>query len=231
MRSAVLLFPGTNRERDMVRALHAASGVAPVVVWHGDTELPPGLDLIVLPGGFAHGDYLRCGAMAARSPIMAAVRAAAARGVRIAGICNGFQTLTESGLLPGALMRNRDLRFICKNVHLRVETTDTDFTRLYKPQQVIEIVVAHGDGNYIADDETLAQLEGEGRIAFRYASPEGVVDDAYNPNGSRHNIAGILSENGRILGMMPHPEDHVEALQGSLDGKPLFDSLAQALLA
>jgi len=230
MKAAVILFPGTNRERDMVRALHAASGIAPVIVWHGDTHVPRGIDLIVLPGGFAHGDYLRCGAMAARSPIMAEVRAAAARGVRIAGICNGFQVLTEAGLLPGALMRNRDLRFICKNVPLRVETTDSDFTRRYRSGQVIEIVVAHGDGNYIADPETLARLEGEDRVAFRYASPEGVVDETHNPNGSCRNISGILSENRRVLGMMPHPEDHVEALHGCLDGKPLFDSLVEALI-
>lgn len=227
MKSAVVLFPGTNRERDMVRALAAASGSEPVIVWHGDTELPKGLDLIVLPGGFSHGDYLRCGAMAARSPIMTEVKAAAARGVRVMGICNGFQILTEAGLLPGALMRNRDLRFICKDVHLRVETADSDFTRAYRQGQVVKIIVAHGDGNYFADDETIARLEGDGRVAFRYSGSDGTVDEAHNPNGSRANIAGILSDNRRVLGMMPHPEDHVEDLHGCLDGRPLFSSLAE----
>ncbi len=231
MKAAVIVFPGTNRERDMARALQMVSGTAPQMVWHGDTALPAGIDLIVLPGGFAHGDYLRCGAMAARSPIMDAVRAAAGRGVRVAGICNGFQTLTEAGLLPGALMRNRDLRFICKDVHLRVDTADSDFTRAYAPGQVIKIVVAHGDGNYITDDDTLTRLEGEGRVAFRYVSMAGEADEASNPNGSRRNIAGILSENRRVLGMMPHPEDHVESLHGCLDGRPLFQSLVEALVS
>ncbi|MEJ8574426.1 phosphoribosylformylglycinamidine synthase subunit PurQ [Microbaculum marinum] len=228
MKSALILFPGINREHDMARALQRAGGMAPTIVWHKDTELPP-VDLVVIPGGFSYGDYLRCGAIAARSPIMRDVIAKAEAGVTVLGVCNGFQVLTEMGLLPGALMRNADLRFVCKDVLLRVETTDTRFTNRYRKGQTIRTPVAHGDGNYFADPETLARLEGEGRVVFRYASADGDIDETSNPNGSIDNIAGILNARGNVLGMMPHPEDHIELAQGSTDGLGIFESMVAAL--
>jgi len=218
MKSAVILFPGTNRERDMAAALKRASGRTSEIVWHGETSLPE-VDLIVLPGGFSFGDYLRSGAIAARSPIMPEVVKRAQDGVLVLGVCNGFQTLCEVGLLPGVLMRNASLKFVCREVMLEVANTQTPFTRLYRPRQVIRCPVAHADGNYFADDETLDRLEDEARIVFRYAQDT-------NPNGSRRYIAGILNERGNVLGMMPHPEDLTEAAQGGTDGLPLFQALA-----
>lgn len=228
MRTAVIRFPGTNREKDAVVALERACGRKPEIIWHKESELPA-VDLILLPGGFAFGDYLRAGAMAAQSPIMRAVRAAAERGVPVIGICNGFQLLTEAGLLPGALMRNAGLRFVCRDVHLRVESDRPPFTEGYRLGQVLRVPVAHHDGNYFADEATLDQLEGEGRVAFRYVAGPGEPESRANPNGSRRDIAGILSENRRILGMMPHPEDATDPLQGGTDGCGLFDSMARAL--
>ena len=230
MKSAIILFPGTNRERDVAIALTNATGYRPQPVWHGDTTLPE-TDLVVLPGGFSHGDYLRCGAMAAHSPIMPALRAFAAAGGHILGICNGFQILTEAGLLPGALLRNAGLRFISRDCHLRVERADTAFTRHYQTGQVFRAPMAHGDGNFFASPETIATLEREGRVAFRYATPEGKIDSAANPNGSVAAIAGIYSENFRVLGLMPHPENLVDPLMGGTDGKPLFTGLTEALAA
>lgn len=228
MKAAIVLFPGSNRENDMAAALEAASGTKPDIVWHGDSDLPKA-DLIVLPGGFAYGDYLRCGAMAAHSPIMRAVAARAQRGTPVLGVCNGFQVLTETRLLPGALMRNAHLKFVCRDVHLRVENSQTLFTSRYESGQVIKVPVAHGDGNYFADDETLKRLEGEGRIAFRYCTPEGELADSDNPNGSIRSIAGIYNETKTVLGLMPHPENAVEDALGSVGGKPLFDGIVAAL--
>ena len=230
MKAGVVVFPGTNRERDIAIALQAASGQRPRMVWHGETELA-GLDLVVLPGGFSHGDYLRCGAMAARSPVMAAIREFAAAGGHVLGVCNGFQILTEAGLLPGALLRNASLRFLSQDCHLRVERADTAFTRHYQPGQVFRAPMAHGDGNYFADPATLDRLEGEGLVALRYATPEGAVVPEANPNGSARSIAGILSPNGRVMGLMPHPEDLVDPLMGGTDGLPLFAGMAEALAA
>ena len=229
MKSAVLVFPGINRERDMARALKLASGQEAAMVWHADTALPKGTDLVVVPGGFSYGDYLRCGAIAARSPIMDAVRGFAAQGGLVLGVCNGFQILCESGLLPGVLMRNDRLKFICKDVHLRVERSDSPFTRGYNAGQVIRVPVAHGEGNYEADHETIERLEGDGRVLYRYCSPDGTVDDQSNINGAAHSIAGIVNERGNVLGMMPHPENHVEAAIGSTDGRGLFAGLADHL--
>lgn len=226
MKAGIVLFPGINRERDMAIALETA-GVTPRMIWHKDTDLGD-LDLVVIPGGFSFGDYLRCGAMAAHSPIMAAVRAHAERGGYILGVCNGFQILTEAELLPGALLRNASLRFLSMDCHLRVERADTVFTSRYQQGQTFRAVMAHGDGNYFADDATLDRLEAEGRVAFRYATPGGAVTADVNLNGSARSIAGILSDNRRILGMMPHPEDLVDPLMGGTDGKPLFDALAAA---
>lgn len=226
MKAAVILFPGSNREKDVARALEKVTGRVPDIVWHGDTSLPAGVDLVVLPGGFSYGDYLRCGAIAARSPIMSSVRAHAARGGLALGICNGFQILCESGLLPGVLLRNRDLRFVCRMQLLRVERPDTVFTRHYKSGQVIKVAIAHGEGNYVADDETLRRLEGEGQIAFRYCDREGLLADEANPNGSCHSIAGIFSDRLNVLGMMPHPENLIDPLMGGTDGLPLFAALA-----
>jgi phosphoribosylformylglycinamidine synthase len=232
MKSAVVIFPGSNRERDAARALRLVCGSEPAMVWHGDTALPAGTDLVVLPGGFSYGDYLRCGAIAARSPIMDAVRAHDARGGLVLGICNGFQILCEGGLLPGALVRNAQMRFTCKPVHLRVENSDSAFTRGYNAGQVIEIPVAHGEGNYTCESETLAELEGDGRIVFRYCAADGTLDPKANVNGSMASIAGILNARRNVLGLMPHPEDHIEAALGSIDGRGLFaglvDHLAQA---
>ena len=229
MKAAVIVFPGINRERDMARTLRLVSGREPAMVWHADTALPDGLDLVVLPGGFSYGDYLRCGAIAARAPVMAAVRAFAARGGTVLGVCNGFQILCEAGLLPGVLMRNAGLRFICRDVFLRVERADTPFTRGYRAGQVIRVPTAHGEGNYAADAELLARLEGEGRVLFRYVSPEGATDPEWNVNGAAHAIAGIVDARGNVLGMMPHPENHVEEALGSTDGRPLFQGLVQHL--
>jgi phosphoribosylformylglycinamidine synthase len=225
MRAAVIVFPGSNCDRDVAVALEAAVGRPPAMVWHKDTELPT-LDLIVVPGGFSFGDYLRSGAMAARSPVMAAVAARAKAGVPVLGICNGFQVLTEAGLLPGALMRNASLRFVCRDVFLRVETRDSPFTRGYRQDQVVRFPVAHHDGNYVADDDTLERLEDEGRVAFRYVDAEGKQTAGANPNGSRNDIAGILSESRTVLGMMPHPERLADPALGGTDGTALFDALA-----
>ncbi len=225
MHAAVVVFPGSNRETDVVRALRR-SGARVSLVWHADHELPAGTDLAVLPGGFSYGDYLRCGAIAGRAAAMDAVRAHAARGGLVLGICNGFQILCESGLLPGVLMRNVDRRFLCHRQTLRVERTDTRFTSAYSPGQVIDVCIAHGEGNYFADPETLARIEAEGRVAFRYCDAGGAVTVEANRNGSLNAIAGVLSENRTVLGMMPHPENFVEDLIGGTDGRGLFDSLA-----
>jgi phosphoribosylformylglycinamidine synthase I len=211
MKSAVVVFPGINRERDMARTLRLVSGQAPAMVWHADTVLPAGTDLVVVPGGFSYGDYLRCGAIAARAPIMDAVRGFAAKGGLVLGVCNGFQILCEAGLLPGVLMRNAQLKFICKDVHLKVERSGTPFTRGYNAGQVIRVPVAHGEGNFVADADTIARIEGEGRVVFRYCAPDGTLSPASNLNGSTNAIAGIVNERGNVLGMMPHPENHVEA--------------------
>ncbi|MDQ8731801.1 phosphoribosylformylglycinamidine synthase subunit PurQ [Bradyrhizobium sp. LHD-71] len=229
MKSAVLVFPGINREQDMARALTLASGREPAMVWHADTALPADTDLVVVPGGFSYGDYLRCGAIAARAPIMDAVRTHAAQGGLVLGVCNGFQILCEAGLLPGVLMRNSRLKFICKDVHLRVERSDSPFTRGYNAGQVIRVPVAHGEGNYEADDETVKRLEGEGRVLYRYCSPEGELGEDSNINGATNSIAGIVSEKGNVLGMMPHPENHVEDIMGCTDGRGLFAGLAEHL--
>ena len=225
MRAAVVVFPGSNRDGDVARALRR-SGAEVVSVWHADTELPAGTDLAVVPGGFSYGDYLRCGAIAGRAAAMDAVRAHAARGGLVLGICNGFQILCESGLLPGVLMRNVNRRFICHRQFLRVERTDTHFTSAYAEGQVIDVCVAHGEGNYFADSETVQRLEGEGRVAFRYCDAAGALTEDANRNGSLNSIAGIYSEQRNVLGMMPHPENFVDGLVGGTDGKGLFDSLA-----
>ncbi len=217
MKSAVVLFPGINRERDMVTALSDVSGKAPDIIWHTETEIPD-VDLIVVPGGFSYGDYLRCGAIAARSPVMAALARQAARGTNILGVCNGFQILIEAGLLPGALMRNADLKFVCKNVRLSIENDSTFFTRSFDVGDVVTCPVAHGDGNYFADPETLNVLNGAGRVVFRYA-------EGTNPNGSVDDIAGIINEAGNVIGMMPHPENMIEPLHGATDCRPLFEAL------
>ena len=222
MRAAVITFPGSNCDRDMAVALRDVFGKEPLRVWHGDADLPDGLDFIALPGGFSYGDYLRSGAMAANSPIMRSVVAAAERGVPVLGVCNGFQVLTESGLLPGALMRNAGQTFICRTVPLVVENSQSLFTSAYEAGSTIRIPVAHHDGNYFADEETLDRLEGQGRVAFRYAEA---------CNGSRRDIAGILSENGNVLGMMPHPERAIEDAQGGSDGRALFESAMRGLVS
>ncbi|TXG82593.1 MAG: phosphoribosylformylglycinamidine synthase subunit PurQ [Sphingomonadales bacterium] len=220
MKAAVIVFPGSNCDRDLAVALERITGSAPRMVWHGDAALPDGLDLIAVPGGFSYGDYLRSGAMAAQSQIMHAVRSAAERGVAVLGVCNGFQVLTEAGLLPGALMRNAGLKFVCRDVHLTVENADTAFTSAYARGQAIRIPVAHHDGNYFADEATLNRLEGDGRVVFRYRD---------NPNGSQRDIAGIINETGNVLGLMPHPERLCEPAQGGSDGRGLFESLLKSL--
>jgi phosphoribosylformylglycinamidine synthase subunit PurQ / glutaminase len=227
MKPGIVIFPGINRERDMAIALQASFGAKPRMLWHKDTDIA-GLDLIVIPGGFSFGDYLRCGAMAAQSPIMRAVHDHVARGGYVLGVCNGFQILTEAGILPGALLRNASLRFLAMDCHLRVERTDTAFTRHYQKGQTFRSVLAHGDGNYFADTATLDRLEGENLVALRYADKSGEVTRDANLNGSARSIAGILSPNLRVLGLMPHPEDLVDPLMGGTDGKPLFDALAAA---
>jgi phosphoribosylformylglycinamidine synthase I len=216
MKSAVVLLPGLNRDRDMIAALTKISGTPPVTIWQTDTEIPD-VDLIVIPGGFSYGDYLRCGAIAARMPVMRAIAEKAEKGVQVMGVCNGFQILVEAGLLPGALMRNDHLKFVCREVKLRVENANTSFTRGYAPGQIIRCPVAHHDGNYFADPETLALLEGNGRIVFRYA-------EGTNPNGAIDNIAGIINERGNVLGLMPHPENLIEPAHGGTDGRALFES-------
>jgi len=226
MKAAVVVFPGSNRDRDVARALTAA-GAEVAMAWHADQDLPAGTDLVVLPGGFSYGDYLRCGAIAGRAVVMDAVRAHAARGGLVLGICNGFQILCESGLLPGILMRNSDLHFVCRRQCLKVERTDTAFTRAYEPGQVINVCIAHGEGNYVADPETIARLEGEGLVAFRYCDASGNIDTA-NPNGSVNAIAGIYSPGRNVLGMMPHPENLIDDLVGGTDGRGLFEGLARA---
>lgn len=221
MKTAVVTFPGSNCDRDMWVALRDVSGKEPIKVWHGDADLPDGLDFIALPGGFSYGDYLRSGAMAANSPIMRSIIAAAERGVPILGVCNGFQVLTESGLLPGALMRNAGQTFICRTVGLRVENSQSLFTGAYNVGEEIRIPVAHHDGNYFADEETLDRLEGDGRVAFRYTE---------SCNGSRRDIAGILNASGNVLGMMPHPERAIEDDHGGSDGRRLFESALKELV-
>ena len=220
MKSAVIVFPGSNCDRDMAVALEAATGEKPAMVWHRETELPDGLGLIALPGGFSYGDYLRSGAIGANSPIMREVKAAAERGVSILGICNGFQLLTEAQLLPGALLRNASIDFVCRDVGLEVASSQTAFTSRYDAGEAITIPVAHHDGNYFADNATLDRLEGEGRVAFRYTE---------SVNGSARNIAGIVNEAGNVLGMMPHPERMIEPAHGGNDGKRLFEGLVAAI--
>lgn len=226
-RVGVILFPGSNCEQDAVEAVRMLGGEAELL-WHGDATVA-GVDAVIVPGGFAHGDYLRPGAIARFSPVMAAVQRFADDGGPVVGICNGFQVLTEAGLLPGALLRNAGLRFVCKDIFLRVETGETPFTRSYQAGQVIRLPIAHNEGNYFADAETLACLEGEGRVALRYCSAEGTVDEASNPNGSLAGIAGILDARGRVLGMMPHPERLADPQLGGTDGRPMFEALLAAV--
>ena len=220
MNAAVVVFPGSNCDRDLATAIRLVTGKAPTMVWHRDSALPARTDLIAVPGGFSYGDYLRSGAMAARSPVMAAVAEAAGRGVPVLGICNGFQVLTEAGLLPGALMRNAGLHFVCRTVGLKVQNSQSLFTAAYRSGEEIAVPVAHHDGNYQADPETLDRLEGEGRVAFRYTG---------EVNGSARNIAGILNAGGNVLGMMPHPERVVEDAHGGTDGRRLFEGLLEAV--
>ena len=223
MKSAVVQLPGLNRDRDMIAALTKISGKAPVTIWQTETDIPD-VDLIVIPGGFSYGDYLRCGAIAARMPVMQAIKAKAEAGVKVLGVCNGFQILVEAGLLPGALMRNASLKFVCKEIQLEVVNANTDFSRAYEQGQIIRCPVAHHDGNYFADAETLRTIEGNGQVVFRYAA-------GTNPNGSINDIAGIVNEKGNVLGMMPHPENLIEAAHGGADGRGLFASALDVLAA
>ena len=225
MKAAIILFPGSNRERDALRAVEKIAKAKPSIVWHGEHTLPASTDLAVLPGGFSYGDYLRCGAIAARAPVMEAVRTHAARGGLVLGICNGFQILVEAGLLPGVLMRNANLRFVCRMQHVTVERVDTPFTSRYAKGQIIKVAIAHGEGNYIADAETIARIEGEGRVAFRYSDARGTKDRGANPNGSVNDIAGVYSERFNVLGLMPHPENLIDPLVGGTDGRGMFESL------
>ena len=227
MRTAVIVFPGSNCDRDIAVALGAAAGEPARIVWHKETSLPPGIDMVAIPGGFSFGDYLRCGAIAARAPIMRAVADFAGRGGIVLGICNGFQVLIEAGLLPGALMRNAGLKFVCRDVHLRIETSASAFTNAWNAGTVIRVPVAHHDGNYVADEHTLAELRQGDRVAFRYCRPDGTAGD--NPNGSVDDIAGILSANRRVLGMMPHPERLADPALGGTDGVGMFHSLVRAV--
>ena len=220
MKAAVIVFPGSNCDRDIAVALEAVTGVKPAMVWHGETALPDGVGLVALPGGFSYGDYLRAGAVAARSPIIRAVVEAAERGLPVLGICNGFQVLTEAGLLPGALMRNEGLDFVCRDVALTVANAQSAFTSRYGQGETITLPVAHHDGNYFADAETLDRIEGEGRVAFRYAG---------EVNGSARKIAGVLNAAGNVLGMMPHPERRIEAAHGGLDGRRMFEGLLETV--
>jgi phosphoribosylformylglycinamidine synthase len=224
MKSAVIILPGLNRDRDMIAALTRISGTPPLTVWQTETEIPNDIDLVVIPGGFSYGDYLRCGAIAARMPVMQAVRDAAERGTRVIGVCNGFQILLEAGLLPGALMRNASLKFVCREVKLEVANNETEFTRGYAKGQIIRCPVAHHDGNYFAAPDELKRLEDGGRVVFRYA-------EGTNPNGSMNDIAGIVNERGNVLGLMPHPENLIEAAHGGTDGRALFQSALGAVAA
>ena len=228
MKAAVIVFPGSNCDRDVQVALRQSMGSEPVMVWHKDSDFEK-VDLIVLPGGFSYGDYLRCGAMAANSPVMKEVVARANKGVAVLGICNGFQMLTECGLVPGVLMRNADLRFVCRDVNIKVETSQSLFTAKYEQGQAIRVPVAHHDGNYYADDATLNALEERGQIAFRYCNAEGDVRDDANPNGSQRNIAGVYNATKTVLGLMPHPERLADPKLGGIDGRPFFDGLVEAL--
>ncbi len=231
MRSAVVVFPGSNCDRDVKVALEAVTGRPVHMVWHGDTSLPD-VDVIVLPGGFSFGDYLRCGAMAAHAKIMREVVTRAKAGVPVLGICNGFQVLCESGLLPGVLQRNGSLRFVCKDTFLKVEQVDTVFTCAFAPGEIANLPVAHGDGNYFADSDTLERLEGDGRVVFRYVDPKtGLPTAEANPNGSQRNIAGICDATRRIVGLMPHPERHFDKILGSADGRKVFESAIQSVAA
>ncbi|MCO5729966.1 phosphoribosylformylglycinamidine synthase subunit PurQ [Rhizobium sp. SSA_523] len=223
MKSAVLQLPGLNRDRDMIAALTRISGQAPVTVWQTETTIPD-VDLIVIPGGFSYGDYLRCGAIAARMPVMQAVREKAEQGVKVLGVCNGFQILVEAGMLPGALMRNSSLRFVCKEVKLEVVNADTDFTRAFEQGQVIRCPVAHHDGNYFVEDDRLKAMQDKGQVVFRYA-------EGTNPNGSMLDIAGVVNERGNVLGMMPHPENLIEAAHGGTDGRGIFASALDVIAA
>lgn len=228
MRASVVVFPGSNCDRDVAVALERVCGRPSDMVWHRETDLPE-TDLIVLPGGFSYGDYLRGGAIAVHSPIMRDVLARAQKGVPILGICNGFQILTESGLLPGVLMRNSGLKFICRNLHVSVTNTDSIFTRNYAADQVLRVPVAHNEGNYRAEEAMLDRLEGDGRVAFRYTTPDGAANDDGNPNGSARNIAGIFNESRTVLGLMPHPERAVDPRHGGTDGAAMFDGLVTAI--
>jgi phosphoribosylformylglycinamidine synthase len=230
MKTAVIVFPGSNCDRDAAVALEAATGKPPAMIWHGDAKLPS-TDLIVLPGGFSYGDYLRSGAMAAHSPVMQEVIRRARAGTPVLGICNGFQILTEARLLPGVLMRNSSLKFICKDVHLRVERNDTLFTRGYEKGETVKFAIAHKDGSYFADDDTLRRLEGEGRVAFRYCNAAGEISAETNPNSSRNNIAGIYNESRNVLGLMPHPERMAEQALGGNDGAKMFRGMVESLAA
>jgi phosphoribosylformylglycinamidine synthase len=229
MDACVVVFPGSNCDRDVKVALEAVAGRPVSMVWHDEISVPAACDLIVLPGGFAYGDYLRCGAMAAHSRVMRDVVSRAKRGTPVLGICNGFQVLTETELLPGVLMRNASLKFVCRDVHLKVEQPDTLFTSHYKKGEGIRIPIGHGDGNYFADAATLEELEAEGRVVFRYVDKAGNATAAANPNGAQHNIAGICDRSRRVLGMMPHPERLFEPMLGGSDGRKLFESLLATL--
>jgi len=228
MKSSVIISPGSNCDRDMMVAIERITGHAPAAVWHRETELPEA-DFIALPGGFTYGDYLRPGAIAARSPILTAVKQRAAAGVPVLGVCNGFQVLTETGLLPGALIRNAGLTFVCRDTRLRVETAESPFLRSYREGEILRIPLAHHDGNYVAAPDTLERLEGEGRIAFRYVDAHGAAKAEANPNGSAASIAGVLNARGNVLGMMPHPERAIESAHGGTDGRRLFESVMAAL--
>jgi phosphoribosylformylglycinamidine synthase len=223
MKSAVVQLPGLNRDRDMITALTRISGQAPITIWQTETEIPD-VDLIVIPGGFSYGDYLRCGAIAARMPVMQAIKAKAEQGVKVLGVCNGFQILVEAGMLPGALMRNTSLKFVCKEIKLEVVNADTDFSRAYEKGQIIRCPVAHHDGNYFADPETLKSIEDNGQVVFRYAA-------GTNPNGSMNDIAAVINARGNVLGMMPHPENLIEAAHGGNDGRGLFASALDVIAA
>ena len=228
MKAAVIVFPGSNCDRDVEVALHQSAGRPPVMVWHKESDFPA-VDLIVLPGGFCFGDYLRCGAIAANSPVMKEVASRAQKGVAVLGICNGFQVLTETGLLPGALLRNANLKYICRDVGIRVETSQSLFTTRYETGQPLRIPIAHHDGNYYADEDTLARLEDHGQIAFRYCDEAGAPTQAANPKGSIRNIAGIYNQTKTVLGLMPHPERLADPTLGGNDGRPMFDGLVEAL--
>lgn len=230
MKAAVIVFPGSNCDRDVAVALAQSTGREPAMVWHGETELPKS-DLIVVPGGFSYGDYLRAGAMAAHSPVMREVARRAGAGTPVLGICNGFQILAEAGLLPGVLMRNASLKFVCRDVWLRVETSQSLFTAGYAEGQVIRLPIAHADGNYFADPATLDALEQNGQVAFRYVTPDGTVTVDANPNGSQRNIAGVFNRGKTVLGLMPHPERLADTLLGGTDGRAMFDGLAATLAA